>query len=209
MQRSICAAKIPSSEWRCWVVHDRGGQSHTMALVRFASESGHARLVSTCRLRAISALVHCSKIGGYSIISSACSRDDSGMVKPSAFAVVRLMTRSVFSPGRGVTETSAGSVSAPLFDGNELRPVLHLHARNKPILAILGLENRCFAFLHIEPVLAQGIDDVWFVRDEIKCFCLFRASAPASCEAPQLAGYFRRVTRRDRPPSGRQSFRCL
>ena len=59
-----------------------------------------------------------------------------------------------------VTETRAASVSAPLLDGNELRPVLHLHARHEPILAVLGLENRCFAFLHIEPVLAQGIDDV-------------------------------------------------
>src|SRR5215510_489038 len=28
-----------------------------------------------------------------------------------------------------VTETRAASVSAPLLDGNELRPVLHLHAR--------------------------------------------------------------------------------
>src|SRR5215831_12675042 len=49
---------------------------------------------------------------------------------------------------------------APLLDSNELRPVLHLHARHEPILAVLGLENRCFAFLHIEPVLAQSIDDV-------------------------------------------------
>jgi hypothetical protein len=49
-------------------------------------------------------------------------------------------------------------------DGNELRPVFP--AGHKPIHPILGLENRCFAFLHIEPVLAQCIDDVGFMRDE-------------------------------------------
>src|SRR5262249_61295707 len=57
-------------------------------------------------------------------------------------------------------------------DGNELRPVLHLHTRHEPILAVLRLENRCFAFLHIEPVLAQGIDDVGLVRDEEGVFAL-------------------------------------
>src|SRR6516165_1981979 len=72
-----------------------------------------------------------------------------------------------------VTETRAASVSAPLLDGNELRPVLHLHARHEPILAVLGIENRCFAFLHIEPVLAQRIDDVGLVRDEEGIFALF------------------------------------
>src|SRR5262249_40005750 len=72
-----------------------------------------------------------------------------------------------------VTETRTASVSAPLLDGNELRPVLHLHARHEPILAVLGLENRCFAFLHFEPILGQGIDDVGLVRDEEGVFALF------------------------------------
>ena len=65
-----------------------------------------------------------------------------------------------------VAETRAASVSAPLLDGT-------LHARHEPILAVLGLENRGFAFLHIEPVLAQGIDDVGLVRDEEGVFALF------------------------------------
>ena len=43
-----------------------------------------------------------------------------------------------------LAETRAASMSAPLLDGNELRPVLHLHARHEPILAVLGLENRGF-----------------------------------------------------------------
>src|SRR5215472_3272529 len=38
---------------------------------------------------------------------------------------------------------------------------------------ILGLENRCLAFLHIEPALAQGVDDVGLVRDEESVFALF------------------------------------
>src|SRR5262245_39868062 len=49
---------------------------------------------------------------------------------------------------------------APLLDGNgELRPVLHLHARDQLVLAALGFENRRFAFLHIEPLLPEGVDD--------------------------------------------------
>src|SRR5262245_23780083 len=64
-------------------------------------------------------------------------------------------------------------VSAPLVDSSKLRPVLHLQPRHKPILAILGLKNRCFALLHIEPVLAQGIDDVGLVRNEESVFALF------------------------------------
>src|SRR5262245_31935188 len=67
----------------------------------------------------------------------------------------------------------AAPVSAPLLDGNELRPVLHLHARHEPILAVLGLENRCCAFLTTEPVLTQGIDNVGLVRDEEGVFALF------------------------------------
>ena len=37
---------------------------------------------------------------------------------------------------------------------------------------------RCFAFLHIEPVLAQGIDDVGLVRDEKSVFALFGHLCP-------------------------------
>ena len=89
-------------------------------------------------------------------------------------ALVRFITtrRRVVHQGL-VAETRAASMSVPLLDGNELRPVLHLHARHEPILAVLGLENRGFAFLHIEPVLALGIDDVGLVRDEEGVFALF------------------------------------
>src|SRR5262249_9667968 len=48
----------------------RGGQSHTTAFVRFASESGHARLVATCRLRASSVISAVQRTILYSITSS-------------------------------------------------------------------------------------------------------------------------------------------
>jgi hypothetical protein len=57
--------------------------------------------------------------------------------------------------------------------------VLHLHARHELILAVPGLENRRFAFFHIEPILAQGVDDVGLVRDEEGVFAL-RGDLPAS-----------------------------
>src|SRR5262249_4475191 len=78
---------------------------------------------------------------------------------------------------------------APLLDGNgELRPVLHLHARDHLILATLGFENRRFAFLHIEPLLPEGVDDVGLMRIR-KVFLPFsgaRASILRSAAARRL-----------------------
>src|SRR5262245_31871379 len=75
---------------------------------------------------------------------------------------------------RDGTAPSAASMSALLLDGNgELRPVLHLHACHKFIIATLGFENRRFAFLHIEPVLAEGVDYVGPMRDEESVFAFF------------------------------------
>ena len=69
--RELCSARFLLSRCPLWVISDRGGQSHTTALVRFASESGHTRLVSRCRLRAISRLSTAAKMYHYSITSSA------------------------------------------------------------------------------------------------------------------------------------------
>ena len=66
---------------RVWVINGRRDRCHTTALVRFAPESGQTRLVSPCRLRAISGQTHCSKRYRYSITSSARSsiaRENSG-----------------------------------------------------------------------------------------------------------------------------------
>ena len=62
----------------------------------------------------------------------------------------------------------------PLLDGNgELRPILHLHTRHQLILATLRFEDRRFAFLHIEPLPPQGVDNVGLVRDKDAVFALF------------------------------------
>jgi len=79
---------------------------------------------------------------------------------------------------------------APSLDGNgELRPVLHLHARDQLILGTLGFENRRFAFLHIEPLLPEGVDDVGLMRDQESVFALFgraRQHIAKGCGSPTI-----------------------
>jgi hypothetical protein len=50
-------------------------------------------------------------------------------------------------------------------EGN-VRPRVHLYACNERVAAVLGAEDRCLTLSHIEPVLAQTIDDVWLMGDE-------------------------------------------
>src|SRR5262245_54238770 len=47
-----------------------------------------------------------------------------------------------------------------------LGPVLHLHTREEAIFASFRLEDRCLAFLDVEPVFSESIEDVWLARDE-------------------------------------------
>jgi hypothetical protein len=48
----------------------------------------------------------------------------------------------------------------------DARPRVHLYACNERVAAILGTEDRCLTLSHIEPVLAQTIDDVRLMGDE-------------------------------------------
>jgi hypothetical protein len=76
-----------------------------------------------------------------------------------------------------------------LLDSTERRPVLHLHACHEPILAVLGLENRRFAFLHIEPLPAESINDVRLVCDEEGIFaqlCRLRQHVPKCGGSPSI-----------------------
>jgi hypothetical protein len=50
-------------------------------------------------------------------------------------------------------------------EGNA-RPRVHLYACDERVAAILGTEDRCLTLSHIEPVLAETIDDVWLMGDE-------------------------------------------
>src|SRR5450755_2363960 len=62
--------------------------------VRSYPNSGQTRARSVCPLSAKSGLMHRSKWHLYSITSSAMESTPAGMVRPSALAVVRLMTNS-------------------------------------------------------------------------------------------------------------------
>src|SRR5262249_23680431 len=44
-------------------------------------------------------------------------------------------------------------------------PFVHLHPGNELVAAVLRAEQRSLAFLHVEPILAERIDDLRLVRD--------------------------------------------
>src|ERR1043166_6669772 len=47
-----------------------------------------------------------------------------------------------------------------LFGRRDARPVRHLNAGDRHVLPVLGTEDRGLALLHLEPVLAERVDDV-------------------------------------------------
>jgi hypothetical protein len=76
-----------------WVIHDRSGQSHTTALVRFASESGQMPGVAICPLCAKSGHSHCSKICLFDhLVGEGDEFWRHGKAQP--LAVLRLITKS-------------------------------------------------------------------------------------------------------------------
>ena len=62
--------------------------------VRFTPESGHSLQQSECPLWANTELMHRSTRHPYSITSSATASNDGGTSRPSALAVLRLITNS-------------------------------------------------------------------------------------------------------------------
>jgi hypothetical protein len=64
--------------------------------VRFTPKSGHSAALLQCPLSAKSGCEQSQQGTTYSITSSASAKNDSGMVSPSAFAVLRLTTTSNF-----------------------------------------------------------------------------------------------------------------
>jgi len=67
---------------------------HRSADVRFTPKSRHWNSVAECPLCAKSGHMQCSKFGAYSITSSAATCRVCGTVRPSALAVLRLITKS-------------------------------------------------------------------------------------------------------------------
>ena len=85
---------------------------HRNTDARFTSISRPQQGGFNATLCAITGLVQCSKQARYSITSSARSRNDSGMARPSAFAVLRLATSGASSyekSSRSTTCTQLGS----------------------------------------------------------------------------------------------------
>src|SRR6185295_10423039 len=70
-------------------------------------------------------------------------------------------------PSLGGYAARDGVASHTLFArARHLRPILHLQAGDQPVGPTLGPEDRRLAFLDIEPILAERIDDVGLVGDE-------------------------------------------
>ena len=84
--------------WVPSVAHVRFGSKADMCSakghVRFTPKSGHVRRTSRCPLCANSGLMQCSKLYRYSIISAARASSAGGKLRPSAFAVFRLIRSS-------------------------------------------------------------------------------------------------------------------
>src|SRR5499433_4578513 len=65
----------------------------------------------------------------------------------------------------GLARRSLGP--APLLRrSRDAGPFVHLHADNERVTSVLRAEDRSLALLHVEPVLAERVDDVRLVRDE-------------------------------------------
>ena len=73
-------------------VKAKGGRAQ--GNVRFTPESGHVQCTSSCLLWANSGLMRCNKEDRYSINSLARASTAGGIVRPSALAVLRLITNS-------------------------------------------------------------------------------------------------------------------
>src|SRR6266403_4300548 len=61
---------------------------------RFTPELGHCSSQSACLKRATNGLMHCNIQDRYSITSSAVASSEGGIVRPSAFALLRLTISS-------------------------------------------------------------------------------------------------------------------
>src|ERR1700759_914296 len=63
-------------------------------------------------------------------------------------------------------EATGAPKSRWLFRRRKACPFIHLHPCDQMIAAVLGTEDRGFAFFHLEPVLAERIQDVRLVGDD-------------------------------------------
>src|SRR5712671_7459902 len=71
--------------------------------------------------------------------------------------------------GPGMAEPAARRATdgRRLFCGRrDAPPILHLYASDQDVFAVLGTENRRLAFLHVDPILAEGVEDVRLVGDQ-------------------------------------------
>jgi hypothetical protein len=81
-------------DWLGRVFIKKGWGAAVIPMSAYPPKSGHVRCNNGCPLWAKSGLMQRSKINRYSITSSARAISAGGTVRPSAFAVLRLMTNS-------------------------------------------------------------------------------------------------------------------
>src|ERR1700736_563410 len=65
---------------------------------------------------------------------------------------------------------ASGRLAAPamglLRRHRDAGPFVHLHPRKELVAAVLRAEDRGLTLFNVEPILAERVDDVRFVRDE-------------------------------------------
>jgi hypothetical protein len=91
--------------------------------VCFTPESGHSSARSRCPLCAKSGLPHRSKLRLYSITSSARASSEGGTLRPSALAVLRLITRSNYGSKADIDGDSC--MSAKCHQQTSVSPIGH------------------------------------------------------------------------------------
>src|SRR5215472_4628628 len=89
--RICCNTAIDPVELTRWV---KSGHFRALADDRGSPVSDRDSDLPASRYVPSATKVRCSKIQAYSMTSSACVRNDSGIVRPSALAVLRLMISS-------------------------------------------------------------------------------------------------------------------
>ena len=81
--------------------------------------------------------------------------------------------RASYLPNRAYLECCGARLEYPRMEllslirgKRDARPFIHFHPGDELVAAVLGPEERCLTFFHVEPILAKRIDDVRLVRDE-------------------------------------------
>jgi hypothetical protein len=89
-------------------------------------------------------------------------------------------------PSGPLAHNKSAAIDGLFRDGNA-RPGGHLNAGDQKVLAVLGTEDRRVTLLHLEPSLAERVDDVRLIRNQNYAGAVFRRCRPHRGEQRRYA----------------------